>query len=175
MNRFLTLVKMNIKLLLRNKAFIFFLCFTPILSVLILNLKTESTIYSDKELNYITELESTSDKAIYVGDTSSFIVKVYDAEGGELSEYVLEKLAKSGMFSVCRADASKQTEDEILNQAKKDVYNDRAGTFLYIKEGFDENVLKGDYENAIQIYAVSDDERWELFESELTDTLTTLH
>ena len=175
MNRFLTLVKMNIKLLLRNKAFIFFLCFTPILSVLILNLKTESTIYSDKELNYITELESISDKAIYVGDTSSFIVKVYDAEGGELSEYVLEKLAKSGMFSVCRADASKQTEDEILNQAKKDAYNDRAGTFLYIKEGFDENVLKGDYENAIQIYAVSDDERWELFESELTDTLTTLH
>ena len=42
MRSFFALLKINIKLLLRNKAFIFFLLITPVISVFILGLKTET-------------------------------------------------------------------------------------------------------------------------------------
>lgn len=176
MSRFVALLKMNLKLLLRNKAFLFFLCLTPIVAVFILNLKTGSTLYEEKaERTELIELEDCGEKAVYVGDTSAFIVKVYDASHTELSEYVLEELAGSGMFSVCRCNVSSMTGEEVLEQAKKDAFDDRAGTLLYVKKDFDTAVLEGEYANAIQLYDVSDDERWELFEAELTDLLTQLH
>lgn len=176
MSRFSALLKMNIKLLLRNRAFLFFLCLTPIVAVFILSLKTGSTLYEEKEERAnIIELEKCSERAVYVGDTSAFIVKVYDASHSELSEYVLEELARSGMFSVCRSDASDMTEEEVLAQAKKDAYDDRAGTLLYVKRDFDTFALAGDYEKSIQLYHVSDDERWELFEAELEDILVQIH
>lgn len=176
MNRLLALLRMNMKLLLRNKGFIFFLCVTPIVSAIILNIKTESEIYDNKEVRTnIVELESCSVKAVYAGDTSAFIIKVYDASMTEMSEYLLQKLAVSGMFSVCRCDVRSLTDDEVEEQAKKDAFDDRAGTLLYLRNGFDEGILSGDLKSAIQIYSVSEDERWDLFKTELEDTLLQIH
>lgn len=170
------LLKMNMKLLLRNKGFLFFLCITPIVTAMILNLKMDSEIYDNKELkSNITELESLDSKAVYQGDTSMFIVKVYDASKTELSEYLLNRLAGMGMFSVCRADVTGLTDKEVEEQARKDAFDDRAGTLLYLKKDFERCLFEGDYEGAIQIYEVTDDERWELFETEMTDTLSQLH
>ncbi len=176
MSRFSTLLKMNMKLLWRNKVFLFFLCITPIISAIILNLKTDSKIYDNKELGTnVIKLEKCSDRAVYASDTSTFIIKVYDASNTELSEYLLEKLAEIGMFSVCQCDVGNMTENQVVAQAKKDAFDDRAGTLIYIKKEFEESVLKGDYADAIQIYEVSEDERWELFEMELKDTLSQIH
>lgn len=176
MSRFFVLLKMNIKLLLRNKAFLFFLCLTPIVAVAVLNLKTESTLYEEKkERTNLIELDECSDNAVYVGDTSAFIIKVYDASNTELSEYVLQGLAQSGMFSVCRCDVSAMTEEEVVEQAKRDAFDDRAGALLYMKKDFEQSVLHGDYAGAIQIYDVSDDERWELFEADLSAILAQIH
>lgn len=176
MSRFMSFMKMNMKLLLRNKGFLFFLCITPIISAFILNIKTETTMYEEKEERVnITELEQCSDKAIYVSDTTAFTIKVYDASKTELSEHVLKELAASGMFSVCRSDVRDMTQEQVLEQAKKDAYNDRAGTLLYLKKDFDKAVLEGNYQDALEIYAVSDDERFEMFETELTDSLSSIH
>lgn len=176
MSRFSTLLKMNMKLLWRNKVFLFFLCITPIISAIILNLKTDSKIYDNKELGTnVIKLEKCSDRAVYASDTSTFIIKVYDASNTELSEYLLEKLAEIGMFSVCQCDVGNMTENQVVAQAKKDAFDDRAGALIYIKKEFEESVLKGDYADAIQIYEVSEDERWELFEMELKDTLSQIH
>ena len=41
------------------------------------------------------------------GGKGEYVIKVYDASHSEISEYLLNKLAKSGMFLVCRADLSK--------------------------------------------------------------------
>lgn len=170
------LLKMNIKLLLRNKGFLFFLCVTPIVSALILGIKSDYAMHTEEILEaHIIELEKITDRAIYVSDTTAFTVKVYDGSNTELSEYVLMELAKSGMFSICRCDVSNMTEEEILKQAKKDAFDDRAGALLYLKEEFDTCVLEGDYAGAIQLYDVSDDERWELFETDLTDILSQMH
>lgn len=166
----IALVKMSLKLLLRNKGFLFFLIVTPVLSAIILSLKMDHAVYSDgSDKEVILELKDYTEKAVYVGDTSACIIKVYDASNSELSEYVLNQMAAIGMFSVCRADVSGLTEETVDENAKKDAFDDRAGMILYLKEDFDEAVLTGDWEQGIKLYAVSEDERQELFITELTD------
>ena len=168
----IALVKMSLKLLLRNKGFLFFLIVTPILSTVILSIKMDHTVYSgdsDKEL--VIELRDYTEKAVYVGDTSACIIKVYDASNSELSEYVLNQIAGTGMFSVCRADVGGLPEEEIEESAKRDAFDDRAGMLLYLKEEFDEAILAGNWEQGIKLYEVSEDERQEIFVTELTDLL----
>lgn len=168
----ISLVKMSLKLLLRNKGFLFFLLVTPALSSLILSIKMEHTVYSDvTDKAVVLELDDHSEKAVYVGDTSACIIKVYDASKSELSDYVLNQMAANGMFSVCRADVSGLSEEEALKSAKKDAFDDRVGIILYLKEDFDEAVLEGKWEEGVQLYVVSEDERQELFITELTDLL----
>ncbi len=164
------LVKTSLKLLLRNKGFLFFLLATPALSAFILSVKMDHAIYADdSEKEVILELKDCTDKAVYTGDTSACIIKAYDASNSELSEYVLNQMAATGMFSVCRADASNLTEDEVEEIAKKDAFDDRSGMLLYLKVDFDEAVLDGAWEQSVQLYVVSEDERQELFVTELTD------
>jgi len=166
----IALVKMSLKLLLRNKGFLFFLIVTPALSALVLSIKMEHTIYSDdSEKKAVLELKDHKEKAVYIGDTSSCIIKVYDASNSELSDFVLNQMAGTGMFSVCRADVSGMTADEIEESAKRDAFDDRAGMLLYLKEGFETAVLAGDWEQGLQLYIVSDDERQELFTEDLTE------
>lgn len=164
------LVKISLKLLLRNKGFLFFLLATPALSAFILSVKMDHAIYADdSNKEVILELKDCTDKAVYTGDTSACIIKAYDASNSELSEYVLNQMAATGMFSVCRADASNLTEDEVEEIAKKDAFDDRSGMLLYLKVDFDEAVLDGAWEQSVQLYVVSEDERQELFVTELTD------
>ena len=106
-----------------------------------------------------------------MGDTSACIIKVYDASNSELSEYVLNQMAGTGLFSVCRADVSGLTEEEIDAAAKRDAFDDRAGMLLYLKDDFDGAVLRGNWEQGIKLYAVSEDERQEIFVTELTELL----
>lgn len=165
-----TLVKMSLKLLLRNKGFLFFLIIVPILSSCILSIKTDYTGYGDVlDKETILELSDVTEKAVYLGDTSACIIKVYDASNTGLSEYVLKQMAGIGMFSVCHASVSGLTEEEVGKIAKKDAFDDRAGLLLYLKKDFDEAVLKGDWKQGIQLYAVSEDERQKFFLSELAD------
>ncbi len=166
------LVKTSLKLLLRNKGFLFFLLVTPMLSAIILSIKTDHSIFlDDTSAPDIIELETCQDKAVYLCDTSAFIVKVYDASGTDLSEYVLNRMLASGMFSVCRCNVSDMTPMEAKNQAKADAFDDRAGVILYLNRDFDQEILAGNWDNAVRIYKVSDDERQKLFETEITELL----
>ncbi len=169
----ITLVKTSLKLLLRNKGFLFFLIITPILSTLILSIKMDHAVYRgglDREA--VLELKDCTEKAVYVGNTSACIIKVYDAADSALSEYVLHQMAGTGMFSICRADVRGMTDEEIEECAGRDAFDDRAGMLLYLKEDFDESVLTGNWAQGIQLYDVSDDERQELFTEELGELLS---
>ena len=168
----ITLLKTTIKLLLRNKGFLFFLLVTPIVSSLILNLKTDFSIYQEKKTGNIIELK---DKAIYDANDNTFIIKVYDGAKTELSEYVLVTLAQNGMFSVCRSDVTSETYDEILDKAKTDAFNDRAGVILYINNDFDSAVMNDSISDGTEIFDVSDDQRKELFEYEYKKILSEVY
>lgn len=166
----ISLVKMNLKILLRNKGFLFFLLVTPAVSALILCVKTDHKIYMDNSgQEKILELKDYRKKAVYLGDTSACIVKVYDASNSALSNYVLKQMAASGMFSVCRADVTGLKEKEVEEAAKKDAFDDRVGLLLYLKKDFDEAVLDGRWKQSMKRYVVSEDERQELFVTELSD------
>ncbi|MDE6851393.1 MAG: ABC transporter permease, partial [Lachnospiraceae bacterium] len=133
-------------------------------------MKTDHKVYIDaSDPEVILELKDYTKKAVYLGDTSACIIKVYDASNSALSDYVLKQMAASGMFSVCRADVSKLTEKEVEELAKKDAFDDRAGVLLYLKADFDKAVLDGRWKQSMKRYVVSEDERQELFVTELTD------
>lgn len=177
MSHFLELIKINIKLLLRNKGFLFFLFITPIVSVAIMTIRTDSSSFY-KELEQersIQELSGPEEKVVYLNDGSSYSVKVYDGAGSELSEYILQEMADTSMFSIYRQDAEKMTEKEVLEHAKKDAFNDRMGTILYLKPEFDQEVMRGNWEEAVLFYQVSEDERWELWEDAFANELIAIY
>lgn len=171
----ISLIKTTIKLLLRNKGFLFFLLITPIISTVILGLKFDAEIYQDKSGEEIVELERISDQAVYCGDNYAYIVKVYDGAKTELSEYVLKSLAENGLFSVCRADAVGMGYDEITAQAKRDGFNDRCGIIMYLKSDFNDAVMNDRLADGMELFISSDDERTELFETELEDRLSKVY
>ena len=98
------LIRSSLKLIFRNKAFWFFIVIIPFLSILILTKKSEGTFYKEKDKDGIIELKKEDDRVAYAtyGSTNKYIVKVYDASGSDLSEYMLTKIGESGMFKVCR-------------------------------------------------------------------------
>lgn len=175
MSHFLELLKINGKLLLRNKGFLFFLLITPIVSVIIMNLHVNLSFYEEEQKEREIQELSGEDKVVYLNNWSDYAVKVYDGAGTELSEYVLEKMADSGMFSIYRMDAGDMTEAEVQKQVEKDAMNDRMGTILYVKPDFDENVMKGNWEEAFLFYQVSEDERWELWENSFSGELSAIY
>lgn len=175
MSHFLELLKINGKLLLRNKGFLFFLLITPIVSVIIMNLHVNLSFYEEEQKEREIQELSGEDKVVYLNNWSDYAVKVYDGAGTDLSEYVLEKMADSGMFSIYRMDAGDMTEAEVQKQAEQDAMNDRMGTILYVKPDFDENVMEGNWEEAFLFYQVSEDERWELWENSFSGELSAIY
>jgi len=171
----ITLIKTTVKLLLRNKGFLFFLLITPLVSTLILAQKIDSDVYQEKTTGEVIELESIAARAIYESSYESFIVKVYDGARTTLSEYVLQRLAENGMFSVCRADVTGLSDEEILFRAKKDAYDDRAGILLYLKPVFDRAVMDDSLSDGIELFRVSADSREELFTGELSGILSQVY
>ncbi len=164
-----TLIKTSVKLLVRTKLIWLFIVLMPILSTIILKSNTEYTAYLD-DVERIVELEDVDKKVAYNAEKGDYVVKIYDASGSELSEYLLDRLANSGMFILCRADLSKETvTDEFMKKhIDFDGHEDRMGSALYIPADFDEKIMDGKLSEALTMYVLSDDERTEAFENELT-------
>ena len=171
----ISIIKTTVKLLMRNKGFLFFLLVIPVLSTLVLSIKTESDMFAVKTTGVLLELDSAESSALYRSDTGSYIVKVYDGSKSELSEYVLNELAGNDLFSVCRADVTENTDSEVRAFAEKAAFNDRAGIIVYLKKDFDSAVMNDHLEDGIELFGVSDDGRTELFTESLTDILSKLY
>ena len=109
-------------------------------------------------------------KVAYNGSKGDYVVKVYDASGSELSDYLIDRLADSGMFILCRADISKEeiTDEFIRDHIEFDGNEDRMGAALYITADFSDKILEGRTSEALTMYVLSDDARTDAFESELT-------
>ena len=80
MNRIIALLKMSIRILLRNKGFLFFLFVTPVLSTMVLSIQSGYSIVGEdgSGVEQIIELSDCDERAIYKSDNSRFVVKVYD-------------------------------------------------------------------------------------------------
>ncbi|SDA26511.1 ABC-2 family transporter protein [Ruminococcus sp. YE71] len=170
-----SVIKTTMKLLLRNKGFIFFLTVIPLLSTLILSLKVDHDVDHCVTEQKVIELDSAETRAIYKGDHEAFIIKVYDGSESELSGYLLDTLAAGSMFSVCRADVTDMSGDEVRKRAEKDAFDDRAGMIMYLKAGFDSAVMNDSLSDGIELFKVSEDGRQEMFTTELSDILSRMY
>ena len=163
-----TLVKSSIKLLIRTKIIWLFIVLMPILSTVILKSNTTYTAYMD-DVERLIELNDADEKVAYNAEKGDYVVKVYDASDSEMSNYLLDRLANSGMFILCRADISKEevTDEFLKNRIDLDGHEDRMGSALYIPADFDKKVMNGEYTSALILYELSDDARTEAFINEI--------
>ena len=166
------LVKTSIKLLFRNVGFWLCLLALPILSTYILTLQQDSLSYLDNEDNgQVIELGDIDEKVAYRGTDGTFVVKVYDASGSELSDYMLNRLASAGLYKITRVHVDGMSKADIDEKVESDGQNDRMGAALYISEDFDKYVIDGEYGNALTAYVLSEDERFDAFKDKITSIM----
>ena len=168
----IALIKTNMRLLFRTKAFWFFLLLMPALSTLILNIKFDSSAaYIDDFSEEIKEMDDADQKMAYYGGKGEFVVKVYDASHDKLSEALLTRLAKCGMFLICRVDISDENiadmNEYMEAHLEKDGYQDRMGAALLITPEFSEKIMEKNASEALKMYILSDDERSEALHTEI--------
>lgn len=170
-----TLVKMSMKLLVRTKIIWLFLVLMPVLSTRILKTNVAYTSFQD-DIESLVDIDDADTKVAYYSTNGEYVVKVYDASGSELSDYLVDRLANSGMFVLCRVDLSgKDIDDKFINEhLDLDGHEDRMGASLYIPEDFDEKILDGNVAEALTMYVLSDDARNDALESELALQLSRL-
>ena len=164
----ISIIKSTLKLLFRNIVFWIFLVAMPVLSTLMLNLQAENFGSRDvSEREEIIDLDDADERAGYFGGGGKYVIKVYDASCSELSGYMLNTLAGSGIITVVRVKTPDMTESDAVEHVDFDGYNDFVGADLYINNDFDEYVLNGDRDKALTVYILSDDERAEILENEI--------
>jgi len=173
MNKIMVMARMNLKVLIRYRLFLFFLVAIPILSLLLLNLTRDEDYVVDGTQGSVSELLHADSKIAYLSITMHFTVKVYDGSGTELSDKVLDILSGMGMFKVYRIHVT-FTDEDIHEMAKRDASDDRIGAIIYLKSGFDQAILSRNVYDALTVYKMSLDEREGLFESTLNQIITSL-
>ena len=162
------LIKTTVKLLFRNVGFWLCLIVLPILATFIMSIKQQnlSYYYLDNDDMGVLEIADYGEKVAYYAGDGKFVVKVYDACGSNLSEYLLKQLAGAGMFKVGRMKVADKAEaDECV---LSDGQNDRMGAALFIAPDFasaPENFKNlGD---GITAYVMSEDERFSVLETKI--------
>jgi len=167
------ILKSTCKLLFRNAGFWLCLICLPILSTYMLSIKQENLSYYYHNNSDMTTLElaDEDEKVAYYASDLRYVVKVYDASESELADYMLDKLVKTGLFKVGRARTADMTKEDADDKVLEDGQNDRMGAAIYIDGDFEELVKKGQYDRALVVYKLSDDERIELLEQKLLYTM----
>lgn len=172
MDGFITMIQMNFKLLLRNKGYLSFLVILPIISVIMLNVNNESAVEYDEDRYIIQELDKDNATILNVVNTK-LSVKVYDCSQSELSEYVLQELAKTGSYRIYRYKTEamdlKEAEAKALTSANHSII----GAVIYIPEDFDTEILEGKEGNMV-IFEATQDGRIELLKNNLNSYLQSL-
>lgn len=175
MNSLRTLLIMNIKLLLRNKGFLFFLLVVPVFSVMLLNIRLDGVSSSKEKLQSITDLKSMEEKAVYERDYTLMPILVYDKSMSELSGYFLEKLAEAGICQIYRVDAANLPKDKIAENMEFHLNKDIIVSFLYLDKDFDKKMMDGRIEDGITFYQTGLDEREELLLQSLKQMAALFH
>ncbi|MCR5431038.1 MAG: ABC transporter permease [Lachnospiraceae bacterium] len=169
----INILKATCKLLFRNAGFWLCLICLPILSTYMLGIKQENLSYYYHNNSDMTTLElaDADEKVAYYASDLRYVVKVYDPSESKLTDYMLDKLVKTGLFKVGRARTPDMTKADADEKVLSDGQNDRMGAALYISRDFEKHVKEGEYDKALVVYKLSDDERIDLLEQKLLYTM----
>ncbi len=163
MQGFFTMLKCNLKLLLRNKGYLISVIGIPIISLtwiwFLQYSSTVTTVVTEK--SSVTEI-GLEDKVLQSESQMELAVKVYDASHSKASEYLLNALESYSIFNFYRVDAAGLTKEEIKTNATETAQSSNLFTSLYIPANFEENMRKGYPNQVISIYLSTEDERAQL-------------
>lgn len=173
MNGFLTIMKMNLKLLLRNKGYLAFLLILPIISVLMLKLNNTETMFAQQNINEIYELKSEKEQILNVSN-DRLSVKVIDSSHSKLSNFILNELVKTGANRIYRFQEQPITIQEAREIALKSANHGSIGVVVYIPTDFDGAILKEEESNII-LFRATKDERVDLFQNNLSTYIEGLY
>lgn len=173
MDGFFTIVKMNLKLLLRNKGYLAFLIILPIISVLMLNIKNNSSSDGEKNTYVINELNKEN-SLIFNTENTKLTVKVYDCSNSKLSNYIIQELAKTGSYYIYRykgkAIKLKEAREKALYSANHSVI----GAVIYFPDTFDTAILNGKGSN-MRVFEATKDGRIKLLMNNLNAYLQSIN
>ncbi len=160
MQGFFSMLKLNLKLLLRNKGYLISVICVPLLSLFWIWLiqNSDDPTNAVKEESSITEIE-LNDNFLQMADQLELAVKVYDASHSKTSEYLLNALANYSMFHFYRVDASGLTKEEVKENATDTAKRTNLFTSLYIPSDFENNILEGKSDKVLTVYITTKDER----------------
>ncbi len=173
MQGFLTMLKLNLKMLLRNKGYLISVIGIPLLSLTWIWFVQYSNDVANMvtEESHITEL-NWGDKALQQEDKQELAVKVYDASKSKAGDYFLQILTEYSMYNFYRVDARDRSMEEVKEDAKETASHSNLFTSLYLPEDFEEKVLNGQSDKAMTLFLTSEDGRGKLLQMNCNQLLT---
>lgn len=167
----LMMTKSTLRLLIRNKGFLFFAIVLPLLSTLILNISMGDSADENDAARLHVKLETPDSQMAYLEDQTRFSVKLYNQDGTESAEKLMKMLASYGIFQIFEADASEMSEKEIADSAASSVMQDKIDAVAVVRSSFTEQVEQHQVTDSVEIYSVGSDDRYSLFETALETSL----
>lgn len=147
MTGFFTMMKSNIKLVLRNKASIFLIFLIPLASTLILMIPLK--------------------KSSILSDIPKLNIVVLDSSCDPLSEEIINELKNNSSYQITvKNNAGKdiaQAEKESVDSANTSVNTG----FVYIQPNFYKSVMDGTTDNLITIFSTGTDNRIKLLNADI--------
>ena len=145
-NHILEMAKMTIKILFRNKLFIFFAVVMMIGATLVLNVSVNK---SEKTSGNIVELEDHTNQMAYMEDVEKFQVKVYSRNDRTMD--FVKTLEEGGMFQFFVADCKGLSRKEIIDSVKYTAMHDKVDAIIVVDQG--------EFKDAVSLYKAGEDER----------------
>lgn len=166
MNAFFTMIKINLKLLLRNKGYLCFLLLLPVLSVLLLNIRT--FVNSNQEENNIIYDINKEDEMIdnYNLANEKLNIRIFDYSKSELSDYIIKELSKTGTYRIYRYEGAPVGIDKAREKAINAANHNVVGAVIYIPDTFEKQILNKEAADIV-IFKVAKDGRITLLENNL--------
>lgn len=164
MNAFFTMIKINLKLLLRNKGYLCFLILLPVLSVLLLNIRAFAN--SDQEKSSIIYDISKEDEMVDSLVNEKLNIRVFDYSKSELSAYIIKELSKTGAYRIYRYEGAPVGIDKAREKAINAANHNVIGAVIYIPDTFEKQILNKKAADIV-IFKVAEDGRTALLENNL--------
>lgn len=161
MSEYFVLLKTNIKLLFRNKAYLALIIILPIISVFLLNIQM-GTGDNDHYKVYELSNDETNITDFTVG--SKMTIKIYDGANNEESKYFIDSLSSSGMYRIFRYSSNSLNEDIVKESAIATANRSSLQAIIYLPEDFITN-------NSIDLYPIGNDERISILNQHLTQNM----
>lgn len=142
MTGFFTMLKYNMKLIMRSKAAVILVFLIPLLSTLIFKIP----FTGDTNDNEMTKLN----------------VLVYDNSESEMSKQLINSLKDNKCFYVKVYDQGKLSLSDAKKQSEYTVNKSVINTFIYIPESFYDDIWSGSSDNRLKFFTRGGDDRLDM-------------